>query len=67
MLSTTACPELSGKFRHAGKNLDFRKYCLIIVYLVLFSFNAFAQNSEWIVYNTSNSDLPDNSVAGMME
>ena len=37
------------------KNLDFRKYCLILIPLVLFSFNVFAQSGAW----TKKAKIPN--------
>jgi N-acetylneuraminic acid mutarotase len=43
MLSFTACPDESGKSRTSGKKLEYWKYCLIIISLVLISIQIQAQ------------------------
>jgi len=62
MLSFTACPDESGKSRFAGKKLEYWKYCLIIVSLVLVSIQIQAQNG-W----THITDLPTTRVAAAVE
>jgi hypothetical protein len=44
MLSFTTCPDESGKSRFAGKKLEYWKYCLTIVSLVLVSIQT---NAQW--------------------
>ena len=53
MLSATACLDESGKSQFAGRKLEYWKYCLTIVSLVLISIQIQAQN-EW----THITDLP---------
>ena len=52
MLSLTACPDVSGKSRQSGKKLEYWKYCLTIISLVLVSIQIQAQNGWWINVTT---------------
>lgn len=38
------------------------KQTLILITFIFLSVNCYAQNASWVIYNTSNSGLPENSV-----
>jgi ligand-binding sensor domain-containing protein len=50
------------KNKYMGENMKVIKYIIIII---IFTITTYSQNPEWIIYNTSNSDIFDNVVISL--